>query len=151
MSQERLSTGAFSALGGGNWPGHHPANRCCVGVKATSPASLSFLPGHSWPGQPLHQRPSGSGLPPRLIGRDSLLQRRPQYPGKPPRQTRSGPSAGYTATAPRQYPRRNLLKLRRSLMLTQPLLDKLSQLRLSGFRAALEEQLHNPQYDDLSF
>jgi hypothetical protein len=81
MSQERLSTGAFSALGGGNWPGHHPANRCCVGVKATSPASLSFLPGHSWPGQPLHQRPSGSGLPPRLIGRDSLLQRRPQYPG----------------------------------------------------------------------
>jgi DNA replication protein DnaC len=36
-------------------------------------------------------------------------------------------------------------------MLTQPLLDKLSQLRLSGFRAALEEQLHNPQYDDLSF
>jgi len=36
-------------------------------------------------------------------------------------------------------------------MLTQPLLDKLSKLRLSGFRAALEEQLHNPQYDDLSF
>ena len=36
-------------------------------------------------------------------------------------------------------------------MLTQPLLDKLSQLRLSGFWAALEEQLHNPQYDDLSF
>jgi len=36
-------------------------------------------------------------------------------------------------------------------MLTQPLLDKLSQLRLSGFRAALEEQLHNPQYADLSF
>ena len=36
-------------------------------------------------------------------------------------------------------------------MLTQPLLDKLSNLRLSGFRAALEEQLHNPQYADLSF
>jgi DNA replication protein DnaC len=36
-------------------------------------------------------------------------------------------------------------------MLTQPLLDKLSKLRLSGFRAALEEQLHNPQYADLSF
>ena len=36
-------------------------------------------------------------------------------------------------------------------MLTQPLLDKLSKLHLSGFRAALEEQLHNPQYDDLSF
>ncbi len=36
-------------------------------------------------------------------------------------------------------------------MLTQPLLDKLSQLHLSGFRAALEEQLHNPQYADLSF
>jgi len=36
-------------------------------------------------------------------------------------------------------------------MLTQPLLDKLSKLRLSGFRAALEEQLLNPQYTDLSF
>jgi DNA replication protein DnaC len=36
-------------------------------------------------------------------------------------------------------------------MLIQPLLDKLSRLHLSGFRAALEEQLHNPQYADLSF
>ena len=36
-------------------------------------------------------------------------------------------------------------------MLTQPLLDKLVQLRLPAFRAALEEQLHNPQYADLSF
>jgi len=36
-------------------------------------------------------------------------------------------------------------------MLTQPLLDKLSQLHLSGFRAALEEQLRNPQYAELSF
>ena len=36
-------------------------------------------------------------------------------------------------------------------MLTQPLLDKLSKLHLSGFRAALEEQLGNPQYADLSF
>lgn len=36
-------------------------------------------------------------------------------------------------------------------MLTQPLLDKLTQLRLSAFRAALEEQLHNPQYAELSF
>jgi DNA replication protein DnaC len=36
-------------------------------------------------------------------------------------------------------------------MLTQPLLDKLAQLRLPAFRAALEEQLHNPQYADLSF
>ena len=36
-------------------------------------------------------------------------------------------------------------------MLTQPLLDKLSQLRLPAFRAALEEQLHNPQYADLPF
>lgn len=36
-------------------------------------------------------------------------------------------------------------------MLTQPLLDKLSQLRLSGFRAALEEQLTSPHYAELSF
>jgi DNA replication protein DnaC len=36
-------------------------------------------------------------------------------------------------------------------VLTQPLLDKLTQLRLSAFRAALEEQLHNPQYADLPF
>ena len=36
-------------------------------------------------------------------------------------------------------------------MLTQPLLNKLSQLHLSGFRAALEEQLGNPQYAELSF
>ncbi|MCJ7548818.1 MAG: IS21-like element helper ATPase IstB [Anaerolineae bacterium] len=36
-------------------------------------------------------------------------------------------------------------------MLTQPLLDKLTQLRLSAFRAALEEQLHNPQYTELLF
>ena len=36
-------------------------------------------------------------------------------------------------------------------MLTQPLLDKLTKLHLSGFRAALEEQLHNPQYAELSF
>jgi DNA replication protein DnaC len=36
-------------------------------------------------------------------------------------------------------------------MLTQPLLDKLTQLRLSAFRAALEEQRHNPQYADLPF
>lgn len=36
-------------------------------------------------------------------------------------------------------------------MLTQPLLDKLSKLHLSGFRTALEEQLANPQYADLSF
>jgi DNA replication protein DnaC len=36
-------------------------------------------------------------------------------------------------------------------MLTQPLLDKLTQLRLPAFRAALEEQLHNSQYADLPF
>jgi DNA replication protein DnaC len=36
-------------------------------------------------------------------------------------------------------------------MLTQPLFDKLTQLRLSAFRAALEEQLHNSQYADLPF
>lgn len=36
-------------------------------------------------------------------------------------------------------------------MLTQPILDKLSQLKLSGFRNALEEQLHNPDYTALSF
>jgi DNA replication protein DnaC len=36
-------------------------------------------------------------------------------------------------------------------MLTQPLLDKLSQLGLVGFRSALEEQLHSPHYVDLSF
>jgi DNA replication protein DnaC len=36
-------------------------------------------------------------------------------------------------------------------MLTQPLLDKLHQLGLSGFRTALEEQLHSPQYGALSF
>jgi len=36
-------------------------------------------------------------------------------------------------------------------MLTQPLLDKLTQLRLPALRAALEEQLHNPHYADLPF
>ncbi|MCA9917428.1 MAG: IS21-like element helper ATPase IstB [Anaerolineales bacterium] len=36
-------------------------------------------------------------------------------------------------------------------MLTQPLLDKLAQLRLTGFRQALEEQLAMPHYADLSF
>ena len=36
-------------------------------------------------------------------------------------------------------------------MLTQPLLEKLSQLRLSAFRTAFEDQLHNPQYAQLSF
>ena len=36
-------------------------------------------------------------------------------------------------------------------MLTQPLLDQLARLRLPALRAALEEQLHNPQYADLSF
>jgi DNA replication protein DnaC len=36
-------------------------------------------------------------------------------------------------------------------MLTQPLLDKLTRLRLPAFRAALEEQLHNPQYAELCF
>lgn len=36
-------------------------------------------------------------------------------------------------------------------MLTQPLLDKLTQLRMSAFRAALEEQLHSSQYADLPF
>ncbi|HZD55146.1 MAG TPA: IS21-like element helper ATPase IstB [Anaerolineales bacterium] len=36
-------------------------------------------------------------------------------------------------------------------MLTQPLLEKLSQLGLVGFRAALEEQLASPHYAELSF
>ena len=36
-------------------------------------------------------------------------------------------------------------------MLKQPLLDKLTQLRLPGLRAALEEQLTHPQYAELSF
>ncbi len=36
-------------------------------------------------------------------------------------------------------------------MLTQPLLDQLSQLKLSGFRQALEEQLRHPDYAALSF
>ena len=36
-------------------------------------------------------------------------------------------------------------------MLIQPRLDKLTQLRLSAFRAALEEQLHNSHYADLTF
>jgi len=36
-------------------------------------------------------------------------------------------------------------------VLIQPLLDKLTQLRLSAFRAALEEQLQNPEYAELTF
>jgi DNA replication protein DnaC len=36
-------------------------------------------------------------------------------------------------------------------MLTQPLLDKLVQLRLPAFRNGLREQLNNPQYAELSF
>lgn len=36
-------------------------------------------------------------------------------------------------------------------MLTQPLLDKLSQLKLSGFRNALQEQWLSPHYAELSF
>jgi DNA replication protein DnaC len=36
-------------------------------------------------------------------------------------------------------------------MLTQPLLNKLSKLNLSGFRLALEEQMQNPHYAELSF
>lgn len=36
-------------------------------------------------------------------------------------------------------------------MLTQPLLDKLSQLGLTGFRSALEAQRTSPHYADLSF
>jgi DNA replication protein DnaC len=36
-------------------------------------------------------------------------------------------------------------------MLIQPLLEKLSQLKLSGFRTALEEQMQNTQYAELSF
>lgn len=36
-------------------------------------------------------------------------------------------------------------------MLTQPLLEKLSQLGLVGVRAALEEQFSSPHYADLSF
>lgn len=36
-------------------------------------------------------------------------------------------------------------------MLTQPLLDKLSQLRLSGFRDALQEQWLSPHYAELTF
>ncbi len=36
-------------------------------------------------------------------------------------------------------------------MLTQPLLEKLSALKLSGFRSALEEQYENPQHAELSF
>ncbi len=36
-------------------------------------------------------------------------------------------------------------------MLTQPLLDKLSQLRLPAFRTALEDQMQSPQYTDLTF
>jgi DNA replication protein DnaC len=36
-------------------------------------------------------------------------------------------------------------------MLTQPLLEKLSQLKLIAFRQALEEQRQNPHYAELSF
>ena len=36
-------------------------------------------------------------------------------------------------------------------MLTQPLLDKLTDLGLAGFRSALEAQLANPQYAELTF
>jgi len=36
-------------------------------------------------------------------------------------------------------------------MLTQPLLDKLTQLRLPAFRTGLQEQERNPQYAQLSF
>ncbi|MBI5016602.1 MAG: ATP-binding protein [Deltaproteobacteria bacterium] len=36
-------------------------------------------------------------------------------------------------------------------MLTQPMLDKLSELRLRGMRAGLEEQSLNPQYAELPF
>jgi DNA replication protein DnaC len=36
-------------------------------------------------------------------------------------------------------------------MLIQPLLDKLTQLRLPAFREGLKEQLNNPKYNELSF
>jgi DNA replication protein DnaC len=36
-------------------------------------------------------------------------------------------------------------------MLTQPLFDQLSQLKLSGFKEALQEQMANSKYGDLSF
>ena len=36
-------------------------------------------------------------------------------------------------------------------MLNQPMLEKLTKLRLSAFRAGLEEQLNNPHYAELTF
>ncbi len=36
-------------------------------------------------------------------------------------------------------------------MLSQPLLDRLATLGLSGFRAALQTQSQNPQYAELTF
>ena len=36
-------------------------------------------------------------------------------------------------------------------MLTQPLFDQLSPLKLSGFKEALKEQMANSRYCDLSF
>ncbi len=61
------------------------------------------------------------------------------------------PGTDQPLAAARQHSRRTLLPLRSLPMLTQPLLEKLSQLRLAAFRQALEEQLQNPQYAELSF
>lgn len=36
-------------------------------------------------------------------------------------------------------------------MLNQPIMDKLSALKLCGMRDALQDQMENPQYKKLSF
>jgi hypothetical protein len=41
--------------------------------------------------------------------------------------------------------------MRRISMLTQPLLEKLTRLRLPGFREGLKEQWENPHYAELTF
>ena len=50
-----------------------------------------------------------------------------------------------------QYPRAGILPIRTPTMISQTLLDKLLQLRLTAFREGLRDQSSNPHYADLSF
>src|SRR5262249_44713512 len=122
--------------------------------QAAPGTGLPRVPGPQALGQAAWRRPPRSGGGPRAAPRRSELPHRPEHPGQ---RCRSCPPRGAgrrriaAAPCPPQPPRPCVLYEKGAPILAHATVATFSALRLPAFAEALQRQVGNPEFADLSF
>src|SRR5258707_3775742 len=141
---------AHGALGGIDWSAHGPLVRAHYGGQAASRDGLSRLPGHHPVSSEVLAAARRGGLRTRSAhGRVPLQERGIDLEELTRSNTRVITTARVHA-APRQPPRRRVLRIGHA-MLQEPMMEKLTALRLLGMLDALKTQEQDPASRELSF